>query len=122
MARHPAKAPNEARPSKTSRRVRMAHFTTPSAGCVFGGGYDACMANPPRRYPWWLIVFAILGFMAVCTALITLFSPLGRRFPSARIASAPEVTAPEFLSAVAGTTGAPVRAGGTVQLLNNGVA
>jgi cardiolipin synthase len=80
------------------------------------------MANPSRRYPWWIIVFSVLGFIAVCTALITLFSPLGRRFPSARIASAPEVTAPEFLSAVAGTAGAPVRAGGTVQLLNNGVA
>jgi cardiolipin synthase len=80
------------------------------------------MAKSPPRYPWWLIVFAVLGFMAVCTALITLFSPLGRRFPSARIASAPEVTTPEFLAAVAGTAGAPVRAGGTVQLLNNGVA
>jgi cardiolipin synthase len=80
------------------------------------------MASPSRRYPWWVIVFAVLGFMAVCTALITLFSSVGRRFPSARIENAPEVTAPEFLAAVAGTAGGPIRSGGTVQLLNNGVA
>jgi cardiolipin synthase A/B len=79
------------------------------------------MAKSPRRYPWWVIVFAVIGFIAVCTALITLFSPLGRRFPSARISDAPAVTSPEFLAAVAGTAAAPVRSGGTVQLLNNGV-
>lgn len=74
------------------------------------------------RYPWWIILFATLGFLAVCTVLITLFSSLGRRPPAIRISAAPPVRSPEFLAAVAGTAGTPVRAGGTVQLLNNGVA
>jgi cardiolipin synthase len=77
---------------------------------------------PRRRYSWWLIVLAVLGFLALSTAILTLFSPLGRRPPAAYITKAPAVTTPEFLAAVAGTGGAPVRAGGTVQLLNNGVA
>ena len=74
------------------------------------------------RYPSWVIVFAILGFLSVCTVLVTLFSPLGRRPPEVRIDAAPAVRSPEFLAAIAGTAGTPVRAGGTVQLLNNGVA
>jgi cardiolipin synthase len=75
-----------------------------------------------QRYPWWVLTFSILGFIALCTVLVTLFSPLGRRPPAVRITAAPPVRSPEFLAAVAGTAGAPVRPGGTVQLLNNGVA
>jgi cardiolipin synthase A/B len=74
------------------------------------------------RYPWWVIVFASLGFLSLVTVLVTLFLPLGRRPPEIRITAAPPVRSPEFLAAVAGTAGAPLRAGGTVQLLNNGVA
>jgi cardiolipin synthase len=74
------------------------------------------------KYPWWVVLFASLGFLAVCTVLITLFSSLGRRPPDVRIATPPPVGSPDFLAAIAGTAGAPVRAGGTVQLLNNGVA
>ena len=44
------------------------------------------------------------------------------RAPAVRITAAPPVRSPEFLAAVAGTAGAPMRTGGTVQLLNNGVA
>jgi cardiolipin synthase len=69
-----------------------------------------------------VVTFAILGFISVCTVLVTLFSPLGRRPPEVRITAAPAVRSPEFLAAVAGTAGSPVRAGGTVQLLSNGVA
>jgi cardiolipin synthase len=75
-----------------------------------------------RKYPWWVLVFAILGFISVCTVLVTLFSPLGRRTPAIRISAAPPVRSPEFLAAVAGTGGTALRAGGSVQLLNNGVA
>jgi cardiolipin synthase len=78
--------------------------------------------TPRQKYPWWVVTFAILGFLSVCTILITLFSGLGRRPPAIRISAAPPVRSPEFLAAVAGTAGSPVRAGGTVQLLNNGVA
>jgi cardiolipin synthase len=75
-----------------------------------------------QKYPGWVVTFAILGFLSVCTVLVTLFSPLGRRPPDVRITAAPAVRSPEFLAAIAGAAGAPVRSGGTVQLLNNGVA
>jgi cardiolipin synthase len=109
------------------RRVITAH---PRRPFVSGDGDGAAitltighMAKPSRRrYPWWLIVLSILGFLAVSTALLTLFSPLGRRPPSAHIEHPPAVTDPQFLASIAGTAGAAVRAGGTVQLLNNGVA
>jgi cardiolipin synthase A/B len=81
------------------------------------------MARPPRhRQPWWLITFAAIGIVATATVVVTLFSPWGRRPPEVRITSTPEIGSPEFLAAVAGTAGAPLRAGGTAQLLNNGVA
>jgi hypothetical protein len=84
--------------------------------------YDRWVTRTVRqKYPWWVLVFAILGFISLCTVLVTLFSPLGRRPPEVRITAAPPVRSPEFLAAVAGAAGAPVRAGGTVQLLNNGV-
>jgi cardiolipin synthase len=80
------------------------------------------MSGPSRRrYPWWLLTLAVFGFVSLCTVILTLFFPFGRRPPAARITKAPPVTSPEFLAAVAGTAGAPLRAGGTVQLLNNGV-
>jgi cardiolipin synthase len=69
-----------------------------------------------------VITFATLGFLSLCTVLVTLFSPLGRRPPEIRITAAPPVRSPEFLAAIAGTAGAPLRAGGAVQLLDNGVA
>jgi cardiolipin synthase A/B len=81
------------------------------------------MGHPPRkRYPWWVIFFSFLGFLSLCTVLVSLFSAVGRRPPAIRVSAAPPVRSPEFLAAVAGTAGSPVRAGGTVQLLNNGVA
>jgi cardiolipin synthase len=64
----------------------------------------------------------VLGFLALSTAVLTLFSSLGRRPPSIHVTEAPPVTAPEFLATMAGTAGSPVRQGGTIQLLNNGVA
>jgi len=78
--------------------------------------------TPRQRYPWWVVTFATLGFLSVCTVLVTLFTSLGRRPPAVRISAAPPVRSPEFLAAVAGTAGTPLRAGGTVQLLKNGVA
>jgi cardiolipin synthase len=69
-----------------------------------------------------VILFASLGFLSVVTVLVTLFLPLGRRPPEIRITAAPAVRSPEFLAAVAGAAGTPLRTGGTVQLINNGVA
>jgi cardiolipin synthase A/B len=78
--------------------------------------------NPRQRHPWWLVTFTSIGIVSVCTVILTLFFPFGRRPPSLHVTAAPPVDSPEFLASVAGTAGSPVRAGGTVQLLNNGVA
>ena len=122
--RQASPAPSEASPIRTSRRVRM--------DCILSPRSHRSPANAPTiegvtkagrpRYPWWVILFASLGFLSVCTVLVTLFLPLGRRPPEIRITAAPPVRSPEFLAAIAGTAGAPLRAAGTVQLLNNGVA
>jgi cardiolipin synthase len=74
-----------------------------------------------RGYPWWLETLAAIGAAATIAVIITLFFSVGRR-PSRLVPTqAPAVDAPEFLAAVAGTAGAPLRRGGTIQLLNNGV-
>jgi len=77
---------------------------------------------PRTRHPWWLVTFASIGMVSVCTVILTLFFPFGRRPPALRVTAAPPVGSPDFLASVAGTAGARVRAGGTIQLLNNGVA
>ncbi|PYQ23414.1 MAG: hypothetical protein DMF81_08945 [Acidobacteria bacterium] len=74
-----------------------------------------------RRYPWWLEMLAAIGVASTITVVLTLFFAIGRR-PSRLVPTqSPAVDSPEFLAAVAGTAGTPIRAGGTIRLLNNGV-
>jgi cardiolipin synthase len=72
-------------------------------------------------YPWWLEMLAAVGAAATIAVIITLFFSVGRRPGRLAPTKAPAVDSPEFLAAVAGTAGTPLRKGGTVHLLNNGV-
>jgi cardiolipin synthase len=72
-------------------------------------------------YPWWIETLAAIGGAATIAVIITLFFSVGRRPGRLVPTQAPSVDAPEFLAAVAGTAGSPMRKGGTVHLLNNGV-
>jgi len=72
-------------------------------------------------YPWWIETLAAIGGAATIAVIITLFFSVGRRPGRLVPTQAPAVDAPDFLAAVAGTAGSPMRRGGTVQLLNNGV-
>ena len=72
-------------------------------------------------YPWWLETLAAIGAAATIAVIITLFFSVGRRPERLVPTQAPAVDAPEFLAAVAGAAGAPLRKGGTVHFLNNGV-
>ena len=72
-------------------------------------------------YPWWIETLAAIGAAATIAVIITLFFSVGRRPGRLAPTQAPAVDAPEFLAAVAGTAGSPLRRGGTVHLLNNGV-
>ena len=73
-----------------------------------------------NEYPWWLETLAGIGTAALIGGIITLFFAVGRR-PGQLFTTDPRpVGSAEFLSAVAGVAGAPLRTGGTAQLLNNG--
>jgi cardiolipin synthase len=69
-----------------------------------------------------MIVLAVLGGLSLTGAIVTLFFAFGRRPSQLEMTRAAPVTSPEFLASIAGATSAPVRAGGTVRLLNNGDA
>src|SRR2546428_4772034 len=75
----------------------------------------------PHRYPWWLEMRAAIGVPAVLGGTLSLFFAVGRRPGQLWATEAPPVDSREFLASVSGAADAPLRTGGTVQLLNNGV-
>ena len=81
------------------------------------------MARPEKKkdgFPWWMTTLASFGAVAIVAGIITLFSSAGRRPGQLWATQAPPVSSAEFLSAISGVTGGPLRTGGTAQLLNNG--
>lgn len=71
------------------------------------------------RYPAWLLVMAVIGLIAVISAVITLFFGIGRPARMALVAR-PPVGSEAFMMAVSGAVNAPLMRGGTARLLNNG--
>jgi cardiolipin synthase A/B len=72
---------------------------------------------------WWILIPAIIGVLAIVTAIVTLFFSLGRRPDALRAEPPPSLDEPDdFLLAIAGAVNAPTRAGGTAELLSNGDA
>jgi cardiolipin synthase len=67
-----------------------------------------------------MTTLAAFGAVAIVAGIITLFSSAGRRPGQLWATQAPPVDSPEFLSAISGVAGGPLRTGGTAQLLNNG--
>src|SRR5882762_3014963 len=83
-----------------------------------------CRMKPARkahRYPWWLETLAATGTAALIGGILSLFFAVGRRPGTLWATEAPPVDSPAFLASISGAAGAPLRTGGTVQLLNNGV-
>jgi cardiolipin synthase len=74
-----------------------------------------------RNRSWGTLALATVGAVALAGALLTLFTSVGRRPRTLRVTEMPPVASPEFLLSVAGAAGSPIDAGGTAQLLNNGV-
>lgn len=72
------------------------------------------------RHPWWLLALAIMGAIAVISAVVTLFFGIGRPRRMA-LTSRPAVGSEAFMMAVSGAVNAPLMRGGTARLLNNGV-
>ena len=72
--------------------------------------------------PWWILLFWVLGILAVSTAIVSLFFALGRRPGKAWASEVPAVSSRDFLVGISGLVNSPLEAGGTVKLLDNGGA
>lgn len=68
----------------------------------------------------WMQVFAAVGVYATAVKLLQAFTALGRRMPPPRAPEVPEPGAPAFVEALSMMVDTPLRAGGAVQILNNG--
>src|SRR5687767_12443197 len=73
-------------------------------------------------YPWWMKTLAAIGAVAVVGIVVTLFFSLGRRPTDIQLTREPAVDSPDFMLALAGIAGSPLRSGGTARLLDNGDA
>jgi cardiolipin synthase len=74
----------------------------------------------PGRYPRWLAFLAAVGAVSLCGVVLTLFFAFGRRPSALTVTDMPPVQSEEFLASLAGIAGAPLRSGGSAELLNNG--
>ncbi|MGH7444537.1 MAG: phospholipase D-like domain-containing protein, partial [Longimicrobiales bacterium] len=72
--------------------------------------------------PWWITGLAVLGVLAIGTAIITLFFKLGRRPDRIWSVAAPPIDSTDFVRGIAGIVNAPIQEGGSAELLNNGDA
>lgn len=75
-----------------------------------------------QRTHRWLFPFAAIGVAATIRAGFSLFATTGRRPHALWTDSTPPVDSEEFLRPLAALLGVPARAGGTLDLLNNGDA
>jgi cardiolipin synthase len=73
-----------------------------------------------RELPWWIQTSSIIGILAVAGVIVALFFTFGDGPQEITLTSTPAVDTQEFLLAIAGVSGSPLRAGGTARLLNNG--
>lgn len=71
-------------------------------------------------FPWWSLFLMVVGVLALGTLILNLFSAVGDRPGHAGGAERCPVGSEDFLLALAGVLNAPLQAGGTARLLNNG--
>ena len=84
-------------------------------------GISARWHTVRRRYKWWQLALFVIGVITFVSVMSALFFAVGHK-PS-RVytdSTPPEVSSPDFATALSAIVGAPVEAGGTVTLLNNG--
>lgn len=70
--------------------------------------------------PWWVLLLAAVGVIALITVLLTMFSSLGDRPESASLVEVHPVDSEEFLLGISGSVNAPLQRGGSARVLNNG--
>ena len=74
------------------------------------------------EHPWWLLLFAGVGILAVVSGFLTLFFALGRRPERMWTREIGSVDSDDFLRPLAGLLSVPMRKGGEAVLINNGDA
>lgn len=74
-----------------------------------------------RELPWWIQTSTVIGILATAGVIAALFFTFGNGPVRITLTSTPPVDSQEFVAAVAGAAGTPLRQGGTARLLNNGV-
>jgi cardiolipin synthase A/B len=74
-----------------------------------------------RELPWWIQTSTVIGILATAGVIAALFFTFGNGPARITLTSTPPVDSQEFVAAVAGAAGTPLRQGGTARLLNNGV-
>ena len=75
---------------------------------------------PWRDYPWTVQTLTIIGALALGGVLLALFFSIGKGPRHVVATATPPVDSRDFLLAVSGTAGVPIREGGRARLLNNG--
>lgn len=71
-------------------------------------------------YPWWILLFAGIGALAVVGGVVTLFFSLGRRPNRMWTEDVEPVESADFIGSLAALLNVPLRRGGSARLLNNG--
>jgi cardiolipin synthase A/B len=72
--------------------------------------------------PWWVGLFFVIGVVAAITAITSLFFTLGRRPTRMWAAEIGAVDSADFVRPLAALLNAPLRTGGSAELLDNGDA
>jgi cardiolipin synthase A/B len=73
-------------------------------------------------YPWFLMLLAAIGVIAIVGVTLGLFSNIGETPRDGSLGGTCRVDSKDFLLALSGTTNAPILEGGSARLLNNGDA
>ena len=71
-------------------------------------------------YPWWMLLLAGIGALALVGGVVTLFFSLGRRPNRMWTDSVAPVESSDFTGSLAALLNVPRRRGGSARLLNNG--
>ena len=74
-----------------------------------------------RELPWWVIGPWLVGILTASGVIFTLFSSVGRRPRRMSATQCPPVESEDFVRAMGNTVNSLFVAGGTAELLNNGV-
>ena len=82
--------------------------------------HDSLTLHDLGALPWWILLFWVLGIIALATAIVSLFFALGRRPGKVWASEVPPVNSRDFLVGISGLVNSPLAEGGTVKLLTNG--